>query len=110
LVESGKQPRKALLVLDEIQKIPEWSETVKRLWDENSAKRFPFKLFYWLDRNREVDFVLARGRELLSIEVKSGLKKRSLPGIEAFANTFEVKKAPCRRRRHPSGRFSDQAS
>ena len=27
----------ALLVLDEIQKIPGWSETVKRLWDEDSA-------------------------------------------------------------------------
>jgi uncharacterized protein len=30
----------AILVLDEIQKIPAWSETVKRLWDEDSrAKR-----------------------------------------------------------------------
>jgi uncharacterized protein len=30
----------AVLVLDEIQKIPNWSETVKRLWDEDSrAKR-----------------------------------------------------------------------
>jgi predicted AAA+ superfamily ATPase len=28
---------RALLVLDEIQKIPGWSETVKRLWDEDSA-------------------------------------------------------------------------
>ncbi len=27
----------ALLVLDEIQKIPDWSETVKRLWDEDTA-------------------------------------------------------------------------
>lgn len=26
-----------LLVLDEVQKIPHWSETVKRLWDEDSA-------------------------------------------------------------------------
>ena len=32
--------RGALLVLDEIQKIPGWSETVKRLWDEDTrAKR-----------------------------------------------------------------------
>lgn len=30
----------AVLVLDEIQKIPQWSETVKRLWDEDTrAKR-----------------------------------------------------------------------
>jgi len=28
---------RAVLVLDEIQKIPGWSETVKRLWDEDTA-------------------------------------------------------------------------
>ncbi len=29
----------ALLVVDEIQKIPGWSETVKRLWDEDTAAK-----------------------------------------------------------------------
>lgn len=29
----------AILVLDEIQKLADWSETVKRLWDEDSARR-----------------------------------------------------------------------
>ncbi len=29
----------AVLVLDEIQKIPVWSETVKRLWDEDTRKK-----------------------------------------------------------------------
>lgn len=29
----------AVLVLDEIQKIPQWSETVKRLWDEDTRKK-----------------------------------------------------------------------
>ncbi len=33
-----------MLVLDEIQKIPTWSETVKRLWDENTRKRRPLKV------------------------------------------------------------------
>ena len=28
--------------------------------------------YYWRDRNREVDFVLRRGRKLVAIEVKSG--------------------------------------
>ena len=32
-----------MLVLDEIQKIPTWSETVKRLGDENTRKRRPLK-------------------------------------------------------------------
>lgn len=29
----------AVLVLDEVQKVPDWSETVKRLWDEDSRGR-----------------------------------------------------------------------
>ena len=33
-----------LLVLDEIQKVPNWSETVKRLWDADSANEVPLKV------------------------------------------------------------------
>lgn len=40
-LEAGKAG--AVLVLDEIQKIPQWSETVKRLWDEDSRARRPVK-------------------------------------------------------------------
>lgn len=36
--------RGAVLVVDEIQKIPQWSETVKRLWDEDTAARRPLKV------------------------------------------------------------------
>ncbi|MFT4100359.1 MAG: ATP-binding protein [Burkholderiaceae bacterium] len=34
----------AVLVLDEIQKIPGWSETVKRLWDEDTHAERPLKV------------------------------------------------------------------
>ena len=34
----------AVLVLDEIQKIPSWSETVKRHWDEDTRKKRPLKV------------------------------------------------------------------
>jgi predicted AAA+ superfamily ATPase len=34
----------AVLALDEIQKIPDWSETVKRLWDEDTRTRRPVKV------------------------------------------------------------------
>ncbi|MBK6351133.1 MAG: ATP-binding protein [Proteobacteria bacterium] len=34
----------AVLVLDEVQKIPAWSETVKRLWDEDTRKKRPLKV------------------------------------------------------------------
>jgi len=34
----------AVLILDEIQKIQNWSEVVKRLWDEDSRARCPLKV------------------------------------------------------------------
>jgi len=33
-----------LLIIDEIQKVPAWSETVKTLWDEDTAHRVPLKV------------------------------------------------------------------
>jgi predicted AAA+ superfamily ATPase len=40
----GSERRVAILVLDEVQKIPNWSEQVKRLWDEDSVKGIPLKV------------------------------------------------------------------
>ncbi len=42
----AREPRKknALLILDEVQKVPGWSETVKRLWDEDTRMRRPVKV------------------------------------------------------------------
>lgn len=37
-------PGGAVLVLDEVQKIPAWSETVKRLWDEDTRAKRPLKV------------------------------------------------------------------
>ncbi len=34
----------AVLVLDEVQKIPNWSETVKHLWDEDTRRRRPLRI------------------------------------------------------------------
>ena len=34
----------AVLALDEIQKAPNWPETVKRLWDEDTARRVPLQV------------------------------------------------------------------
>jgi len=36
--------RGAVLVLDEVQKVSGWSETVKRLWDEDTRKKRPIKV------------------------------------------------------------------
>ena len=47
-------------------------------------------LFYWAGKNRELDFVLARGRDLVAVEVKSTNKKMRLPGMSEFARQFPV--------------------
>jgi predicted AAA+ superfamily ATPase len=44
LLAAGAGKAGAVLVLDEIQKIPRWSDTVKRLWDEDSRARRPLKV------------------------------------------------------------------
>jgi predicted AAA+ superfamily ATPase len=43
---------------------------------------------YWRERNQEVDFVLQQGRTTVAIEVKSGGRRESLPGMAAFARQF----------------------
>jgi predicted AAA+ superfamily ATPase len=46
-------------------------------------------LYYWRDRNREVDFVVESSGRRVAIEVKSGRRRDMLPGLEAFATAFE---------------------
>jgi predicted AAA+ superfamily ATPase len=66
--KSGGRKKKALLILDEIQKITGWSETVKRLWDEDSANKLPL-------------YVIVLGSSALLVQ--SGL-------TESLAGRFEV--------------------
>ena len=48
------------------------------------------RLFYWREDSREVDYVLQRGRRLVSVEVKSGLRRPKPSGLAAFSERFEV--------------------
>src|SRR5665647_1714966 len=41
---ASASPDGGVLVLDEVQKVPAWSETVKRLWDEDSRTGAPLKV------------------------------------------------------------------
>ena len=54
----------------------------------NAARTEGFELFYWRDRNREVDFVIRKNRKLTAIEVKSGLRRDCLPGMAAFDEAY----------------------
>jgi len=55
----------------------------------NAARAEGFELFYWRDRNREVDFVVRKNQELTAIEVKSGRCRDSLPGMSAFVEAYQ---------------------
>lgn len=54
----------------------------------NAAATGLCRIFYWRERNLEVDFVVERGGELLAIEVKSGRRRDGLPGIAAFLRAY----------------------
>jgi hypothetical protein len=58
----------------------------------NAAAAGACEVFYWRERNREVDFVVKAGRTLTAIEVKSGRPAEALPGIAAFAEAFKPKR------------------
>lgn len=58
----------------------------------NSATGTRTEVFYWRERNREVDFVLRRGRTVVAIEVASGWRKDALPGLDAFARAHRCER------------------
>jgi hypothetical protein len=55
----------------------------------NAAATGLCELFYWRERNREVDFVARTGRGVTAIEVKSGRARDAHPGLAAFAEAFK---------------------
>ena len=58
----------------------------------NTSLGSGIEVTYWRDRSQEVDFVLHQGRTTVSIEVKSGRRRESLAGMEAFAKQFKPKR------------------
>ncbi len=54
----------------------------------NAAAAGEAELFYWRERNHEVDFVARAGRTLVAIEVKSSRVPDHHAGTQAFAHAF----------------------
>ena len=54
----------------------------------NAAAAGTCEVFYWRERNREVDFVVRKGGAVTAIEVKSGRARGTPPGMAAFADAF----------------------
>lgn len=59
----------------------------------NAALAGECELFYWIERNREVDFVVRSRGGLVALEVKSGRRPTALPGMSAFGKRFAVRRA-----------------
>lgn len=54
----------------------------------NAASAGACEVYYWRERNHEVDFVVEAGRKVTAIEVKSTRSRKVLPGLEAFGTAF----------------------
>jgi len=59
----------------------------------NMAAAGECELFYWRDRNREVDFVVKAGRPVTAVEVKGGRRRDSLAGMATFTAAFRPQRS-----------------
>lgn len=80
------------LRFDEVRADPErWGRLVESAVGAHlaaAAATGGCELFWWRERDREVDFVARRGGRITAIEVKSGRSPASLPGMAAFVDAF----------------------
>lgn len=58
----------------------------------NAAMSRKCELFYWRERNREVDFVIRSGNSVVAIEVSTQGKNKNMRGMDAFITTFNPKR------------------
>lgn len=59
----------------------------------NAAAAGLCELFYWRDRNQEVDFAVKKGRAITAIEVKSGRTRDAQSGLPTFGDAFKPKRS-----------------
>lgn len=57
----------------------------------NTGIRDNIKVYYWRDKNCEVDFVLERGPTFVAFEVKSGTRRMNISGLKEFEKRFKPK-------------------
>lgn len=75
----------------------EWGRVVESTvgaYLANEAMKGTFSLFYWRDRNDEVDFVIECNEKLIALEVKSTFP-RTKKGLAAFAKRYPDVRTIC---------------
>ncbi len=84
----------SFMMNDILQEPSEWGRIVESVIGThliNYASKEKFELYYWRDRNDEVDFVLEKDSRIVAIEVKSTFSK-NLKGMNAFKKKFNPDK------------------
>lgn len=64
-----------------------WVETAVGSYLLNQADEYDYKLYYWREKDDEVDFVIEYGGQSIAIEVKSG-KRGANNGLTTFRDKF----------------------
>ena len=64
-----------------------WVESAVGAYLLNQADEYDYKLYYWREREDEVDFIIDFNRQCIAIEVKSG-KRTNNEGLGAFRDKF----------------------
>ena len=64
-----------------------WVKTAVGAHLLNMADELDFRLYYWRERNDEVDFIIEHNRRCIAIEVKSG-RRTTNNGMKVFAQRF----------------------
>lgn len=77
-----------------IQKPAEWGHIVESSVGAhlvNNSTSQNYSVYYWRERNNEVDFILEKRGEIIAIEVKSNDSEKS-KGLEIFRKKFKTEK------------------
>ena len=67
-----------------------WVESAVGAYILNCADEQDYKVYYWRERNDEVDFILESNRQCVAIEVKSG-RRTTNSGLSVFSDRFHPK-------------------
>lgn len=67
-----------------------WVESAVGAHILNYADEQDYKVYYWRERNDEVDFIIESGRQCVAIEVKSGRRTRN-SGLSVFSKRYNPK-------------------
>ena len=69
-----------------------WVESAVGAYLLNQADEYDYKLYYWREREDEVDFIIEYNKQCIAIEVKSG-RRTTNEGLGVFRDRFHPKQS-----------------